>query len=84
MGFSHENDVKPHFRLLSLDGHENSSSDSDRGNLIYPCGQYCDIFSNHCKNNLLDTYENDILSDFNSTYFKRDYGSATIIVAKNY
>ena len=64
--------MQPHFRLLiSLDGHGNSNSDTDRGNLICPCGQYFDIFSNQCKNNLLDTCENNIPSDIDSTYFKR-------------
>ena len=68
--------VKPHFRLLiSMDGHENSNSVYDRGNLICPCGQYFDIFSNQCKNKLLDTCENNILGDVNSTlpseHFKR-------------
>ena len=70
------NYVEPHFRLLiSLDRHENSNSAFDRGNLICPCGQYFDIFSNQCKNNLLNLCENIIFGDMNSTFpsehFKR-------------
>lgn len=81
--------VEPHFRLLiSLDGHENSNFVSDRGNLICPCGLYFDIFSNQCKNRLLDTCENNILGDINSTlaseHFKwRAMGVATVTFAEN-